>query len=66
MSTGGSGLGLFIGRELARAMRGDVSVASILGVGSTFRFTLPMDTAESPDTGLVAAGAYPILGKGPS
>ena len=37
----GAGLGLAISRELARAMRGDLSVRSQLGQGSTFTLTLP-------------------------
>ncbi len=42
MSTGGTGLGLFIARQLARAMGGDVAVQSKLDVGSTFSLTLPL------------------------
>ena len=37
----GVGLGLAISRQLARGMDGDVTVASVLGQGSTFTVTLP-------------------------
>ncbi|MEO6778191.1 MAG: HAMP domain-containing sensor histidine kinase, partial [Gemmatimonadaceae bacterium] len=37
----GVGLGLAISRELARAMGGDITVESALGVGSTFTLSLP-------------------------
>ena len=38
----GVGLGLSISRELARAMRGDLTLQSTEGIGSTFTLTLPI------------------------
>ena len=43
----GVGLGLSISRELARAMRGDLTLQSAEGVGSTFTLTLPIATEAS-------------------
>ncbi|MEU8663587.1 sensor histidine kinase [Actinoplanes philippinensis] len=40
-STGGSGLGLSIARQIATAHGGDITVRSELGAGTTFTVTLP-------------------------
>jgi PAS domain S-box-containing protein len=42
LPTGGTGLGLPISRDLARAMGGDVTATSTLGVGSVFTLRLPL------------------------
>jgi len=42
LPAGGTGLGLPISRDLARAMGGDVTARSTVGVGSVFTLTLPL------------------------
>jgi signal transduction histidine kinase len=44
LASGGTGLGLFIAKELLAAMRGRISVRSAEGSGSTFVFTLPLSS----------------------
>ena len=43
---GGTGLGLVVTRDLARALGGDVEVKSALGRGSIFRVRLPRDSSR--------------------
>lgn len=59
----GVGLGLSISRELARAMRGDLTLQSIEGVGSTFTLTVPiaseLSLAPAPDVAVSSVAARP-------
>jgi CheY-like chemotaxis protein len=57
---GGSGLGLVQVRRLAKAMRGDLTVESTSGRGSTFRLTVTVDRAAPHEmrAGALAAAEY--------
>ncbi len=53
----GVGLGLSISRELARAMRGDLTLESSEGIGSTFTLTLPLASEKTADISAAPAGS---------
>ncbi len=64
--TGGTGLGLSVTRKLARLLGGDVTVASRVGLGTTFLLTLPMkapagETVRRRDTPTTPTGPVHAL-----
>ncbi len=62
---GGSGLGLSICQALAQLMDGDVALASVVGLGSTFTVRLPLERALAetrPAAGAPSAPFAPLAG----
>lgn len=45
-SAGGSGLGLALAKRIVDMHRGEIQAVSTVGMGSTFRVTLPLESSR--------------------
>ena len=62
----GTGLGLALSYEYMRLMDGELTVTSTPGLGSCFRFSLPLPTADAEEgPGIESPEGAPILGLEP-
>jgi|GEM_PF-711229 len=59
--TQGTGLGLYITRQLANLMGGDIKVESKEGIGSNFSVTLELDISRKKEIGKALKGANVIM-----
>jgi signal transduction histidine kinase/FixJ family two-component response regulator len=60
---GGTGLGLSISRQLVTLMGGDLAVASEVGEGAVFSFSLPLEVPFEASPGLLPLGLRSLLGQ---
>jgi PAS domain S-box-containing protein len=58
---GGTGLGLALSRDMARAMGGDLTVASTPGVGTQVRFWLTLPASRQASAGALLGGGAQVL-----
>lgn len=62
----GSGLGLTISRAMAHAMGGDITCTSVVGQGSTFELTLPLNLEPATQATPLCAPASPPIQEPPA